>query len=540
MSATYSTYGGCLVPIARASIENPSFSLTDPALWDALGVPESSSGIRVSADTALTHSPWWRGVNLISGVVGKIPAYIYKRVANGKERAPEHPAYNLLRWKANPYQNAMVFKQQLTAHLLSYGNAYALPEYDGGELRHLWPLDPTMTYPMRDTETGRIWYVVEGESGPAARIDPGMILHLKGLGFDGLVGYNVVDYARDSIGLGLGQRKYCEVLYANGAQPRIVLEAPAAVTDKQIERVAKAWNGLHEGVDNFHRTAVLANGLKAHPLAFSNVDAQMVESRSIDIREMANWLGLPPHKLGDTTRTAFASLEQENQFCLDECYDYWFNVWEYELRDKLLSDDEKDNDTHVVEFMRQALVRADLKSRTESNSKATGGRAWKTPDEVRAEENYNTLGGDAAELVDPTNNFGGSDLPQEGPPEEGPPAGGDSEDDVATSARAVLADAERRALKRIGVHAVKAARDTRAFNDWTNALTTDHGPALRGILGPPAALAAAVKLIPDAGVHVNALMTRAQTELLELAGTVTNGAGLLAVIGKWAKDNGGE
>jgi hypothetical protein len=126
---------------------------------------------------------------------------------------------------------------------------------------------------------------------------------------------------------------------------------------------------------------------------------------NFSLRDVANWLGVPPHKLGDNTRTAYNSLEAENQAFLDDSLDYWLVNWEHECREKLLSDRQKQRDTHFIEFERKALVQADLKTRAEYYKTATGGRPWMSPDEVREKENMNLALGEQSEIKDPANNF---------------------------------------------------------------------------------------------------------------------------------------
>jgi HK97 family phage portal protein len=150
--------------------------------------------------------------------------------------------------------------------------------------------------------------------------------------------------------------------------------------------------------------------LKASRLAFSAEDQQLIETRQFTVRDVANFIGVPPHKLGDTGRTAYASLEQENQSYLDDALDYWLCVWEAQCWDKLLTEEEKAADSHVVEFLRLALMRADMATRANYYRTALGGRGWMTPNEVRGRENLNPSdSADADEILTPLNMGQGGD-----------------------------------------------------------------------------------------------------------------------------------
>lgn len=381
----------------RRSIEHPSTPLSamDDEIWDAMtGGEKADSGVKVNHKTALTYSAFWRGVNLISTDVAKTPLLVYSELTPGDKRKDKtHPAYRLLRRRANRYMKAFDLKKTIVAHALARGNGYAYIFRRGADPAELLLLDPAVTYPVR--ENGVLWYVtavnlVDGKSGAAytdqRKLRPEDVLHVKGLGYDGLVGYDVITFAKQSLGLGLALRKYGSIFFKNGASINVVLEHPGQLEEEAAERLRKSWASMHEGLDNAHRTAILEEGMKAHALTVDARKAQLMEMREFEIREIANFLGVPPHKLGDTTRTAFASLEQENQAYLDEALDGWFCQIEEECTDKLLSTDQKESETHYCEFLREALKRVDYKTQVEGMVMELN-NGLLSPDEGRAARN---------------------------------------------------------------------------------------------------------------------------------------------------------
>lgn len=392
---------GLLTKLFAATPENPKFSLQDPDAWDALfsGL-ESTSGIRINREKALTYSPWWRGINLLSADVGKLPLHVFRRVGAGKEKAIDHASYFLLRRKPNEFQTAFQFRRQLTAHALSTGNGYGYVFRNGdGTAREILPLSPDVTFPVR--EDGRLLYLTEVDE-QQRKLFPEDVVHVRGLGFDGLTGYSAIEKAKESLGLGLGARKHATVYFKNAARPAVVIETPNRVDEKTITNLRTSWEQLYTGLDNAHRTAVLQQGMQAKPLSFSAKDSQFLETRQFELREVANWIGVPSHKVGDTTRTSFASLEQENRSYLSESLDVWLVTWEEECWDKLLSEEEKREDTHFVEFLRQASIQTDTKTEAEVFRIALGGQPYMTVNEVRSKLNMNPVdGGD--DLQQPLN-----------------------------------------------------------------------------------------------------------------------------------------
>lgn len=374
-------------PGETRSMENPNIPLYDPANWisEAFGATESAAGVSISAETALRYAPWWRGINLLSSDVGKLPLFVYRRVGAGKERDPSHQAFRLLRYTANnELMSAFVFKQTLTSHALSHGNGYAWILRSGdARPQELIVLDPFNVMPLR--ENGRLWYAVR-VGFEWRRVNPTEIFHLKGLSPDGMVGYSVYRKAKESLGEGMAAQEYGQRFFSNGARPSVVIEVPQGMSDDAQQNFLRQWERMHTGLAASHRTAILTHGAKANAFSVNARDSQLHEIRKFNLVDIANWIGVPVHKVGGEGRTAYSSLEQENQAYLDESLDPWLVRWEDECREKLLTEEQKDRDTHTVEFLRQALVRADIVARYTAHNIAVRG-GWENRDEVRSSEN---------------------------------------------------------------------------------------------------------------------------------------------------------
>lgn len=495
----------------RATPENPTFDLNSPDAWDALGATPTDSGVAVNARTALSDSPWFRGVELVSTTCAKVPLHVYRRDGQGKVRDPGHPAYQLMRWHPNQEMTAFVFWQTLWGHVITEGNGYAFVKRDGaGQPIELVALDPGRVYPVR--LNGQLWYSVEGDRAQTRRYYPDQILHLKGWGFDGLLGYSVLEKAREELGMGLAARKHGTKVFRNGAFTGLILEHPEVMDKEAQRRFLSTFEKRHAGGDNAYRTAVIEEGMKvSQARPFSAREAQLLELRGLHIREIANFIGCPPHKLGDNTRQAYASMEQENQSFLDDCIDGKLVMAEQECRSKLLTEEQKRQDSHVVEYHRPALVRADLKSRYEAHKSALAGVPFRTINEVRADENLNPLP-EGDKLVIPISvkdPAAESMMPVESDPESGaPPASGDGGDasdgsdgtalDAARSAitsatvaaRTALAATEQRMLRRLGVGAKRAAKDPVGFGAWLDGVRAEERPTILEALDAPARVVA--------------------------------------------------
>lgn len=524
----------------RASIENPRIDLNNPDDWEAFGMTRSTSGVSVTRDSALTYNPVWRGVNLLAGDVAKLPLFIYRRTGQGKERAAEHPGYQLLRYKPSTEVIAFHFKKTLMVHALLSKGGFAYIVRDGAARPlDLILLNPDVTCPIR--EGGRLLYDTEIKLGEnrfeKKKLLPENVLHIKGLSLDGVQAVELVRKARNSFGLGMAAEDYSGRFYRNNATPNIAIQYPGKMNPEAARKFLAKWNAKHEGLDNSHRAALLQEGMTLVQYAIKARDAQLNETRLFEIIAVANWLGMPPHKLGHPGYTSYASQEQANQQYLDECLDQWLVLFEEECRDKLLTEDEKANDTHVVEFLREALVRADLATRAAYYRTATGGRPWMVPDEVRGRENMNLLGGDAAEYKDPLNmGQGGADnqeKPKGAPPKKKtpPPDTGDDTADEGDQAetdaelldaeRALLVDATARMIRRLGTHARRAAGRPEQFLGWLNSFADEHRQIVAAAYAPALALLRAHGHpvdTPDAAAAE--LLAHVRQSLLEVSGRV--------------------
>jgi hypothetical protein len=332
------------------------------------------------------------------------------------------------------------------------------------------------------------------------------VLHVKGFSFDGLCGYNVVDKAREALGEGVASQRSSSSYFKNGARPSVVLEAPVQIPDEQKNLLRSSWERLHTGPDNMHKTAILDRGLKANVLSFNARDMQLIQGREFNLLEIANYFGLPPHKLGSTARTSYGSLEQENQACLDEAFDPWLRTWEEECWDKLLTEEEKDSDEWEVEFDRQELVKADSATQAVLYRAALGGAPWMTRNEVRGRMHLPPKdGGD--ELLDPKNMGQGGFANEPTNPADSPtkpPAG---------ELRPLIEDAGRRMVRRIGHAAKRAAKKPADFLVWLDGLEHDH---LQAVIGAYWTVSAAAMF--DAEAAAQSLLARVREGLLEAAG----------------------
>lgn len=528
-----------LVELFAATPENPRFSLNDPSAWDALGAEPASSGMRVNLKTALTLPAVWRAANLLSSGPAKLPLFVYRRAGEGKDRDPSHPAYSLLRYTPNESMGAFVWKRAMQAQAVIKGNAYSYITRNGaGEPIELLPLDQETTYPVR--ANGVLSYVTTirfpDGSQEMRRMAPEDVFHIKGFGFDGIMGLDLLTYARECLGLGLALQKYGSIFFKNSSRPNVVLLHPAKLTPEAADKLRERWERLSGGLENAHRTAVLDQGLTVKELTLNARESQLVEQKKLTLVDVANIWGVPVHKIGGEGRTAYASLEQENQSYLDDGLDPWLVQWEEEAREKLLTEEQKDKDTHIVEFCREALVRADLTARANYYRTALGGRGWMAPNEVRTRENLNESDEPDADLMLTPLNMGPGGAANEPAPATAPPAkksaapppdesgdgpntdGNDPESrQLAPPQRSMLEEMAGRMIRRVGARARRASTEPKKFLAWLDGMEAEFAPVVRGAV----TLAMGAADLPDGSAAADSMLAKIRADLLEVSGQCT-------------------
>ena len=353
----------------------------------------STSGNRVTEHSAMQMTAVYACVRILSEAIAGLPVHLYKYTeTGGKEKAVKHPLYFLLHDEPNPEMTSFVFRETLMTHLLLWGNAYAQIIRNGkGEVVGLYPLMPNRMTVDRD-DKGQIYYQYQVSDSDAPTMKDGTVnlkkedvLHIPGLGFDGLVGYSPIAMAKNAIGLSIATEEYGAKFFANGATPGGILEYPGTVKDP--DRVRDSWNKGFSG-RNSHKVAILEEGMKYTPISISPNEAQFLETRKFQIDEIARIFRVPPHMVGDLEKSSFSNIEQQSLEFVKYTLEPWLMRWEQSINRALLSANEKS--TYFVKFNVDGLLRGDYQSRM--NGYATARQnGWMSANDIRELENLDLI-----------------------------------------------------------------------------------------------------------------------------------------------------
>ena len=430
----------------RTSLENPSTPLSYPAEWllDIFNGGRTDSGIRVSEMTALQVVTVYACVDLISGAVAALPLQVFERIYDeesgriSKRLAVEQDVYELLEDEPNAEMSSFDLRKTLQAHALLWGNAFAEIQRDGGNRPvAIWPRNPARTRPYRLANNKLVFKTTEGvdehtdimssvpNPGPERTIQAEDMVHLRGLALDGRLGQDVIQLARQAIGLSLAMEKFGAKFFGNGAIPGLVLEHPGVLKPQAKENLKRSVQEALGG-ENIHRPFVLEEGIKVQPIGTDPEKAQMMQARDSNVIEIARLFHVPPHMVGVVQTTTRATAEQIGTEFVNYTLSPWLASWQQELRRKLLPRPVLGRNAgrqFVVLFDTHSLTFPDGDARRNfyASAKQWG---WMSSNDIRAMEHMNPVDDPAADAYwMPVNMV---EMGKPAPTPANPDAGGDN------------------------------------------------------------------------------------------------------------------
>ena len=322
----------------------------------------SWANIDVDRHSAIGVTAVWACVRLISETLASLPLKLYRKVGNGKEPAVEHPLYRVLHDAPNGEQTSFLWREQTQAHVLLQGNTYSqIVRGNGLYADSLQPLDPErMKVDRRD---GKLFYEYHTKDRTVV-LPRSDVLHIPGLGWDGVSGYPVIVVHAQAIGSSIAGDRYAAEFFGNSASPDGFITMKGNLKDKKAqERMQTSWEAAHSAWGKKHRTAILEDGAEWKPISIPPEQAQFIETRRYHRSEVASIFRVPPHLIGDVERSTSwgTGIEQQTIGFVVYTMMPWLVRWEQSLNRQLLLEDERD--TYFFKFELKGLLRGDLAAR---------------------------------------------------------------------------------------------------------------------------------------------------------------------------------
>ena len=346
----------------------------------------SISGKSVTARSAIQLSTVYACVRVIAETVASLPLNVFEATDKGGVKALEHPLQRLLHDEPNPEMTSFIWRETMLSHLLLCGNSYCQILRTGRNgIVGLYPLLPDHMAVDRDTK-GKLTYTYTTSEGRMEQLNPEDVLHIPGLGFDGVMGYSPIALEKAAIGLGIAAEEYGSKFFQNGARPSGILTHPNTVKDPAALRAS--WNAAYGGSGNASRVAVLEEGMTFVPLSMPNNEAQFLETRKFQVTEICRIFRVPPHMIGDLERATFSNIESQNISFAVHTIRPWLVRIEQAINKTLIPENEKGR--YYAQFNIDGLMRGDYKSRMEGYAIARQ-NGWMSANDIRALENLNPI-----------------------------------------------------------------------------------------------------------------------------------------------------
>ena len=354
----------------------------------------SSAGKNVNEFTAMQTTAVYACVRILAESIASLPLHLYEYDGQGQKKAPEHPLYFLLHDSPNPEMTSFIFRETAMIHLLLFGNSFSQILRDGmGRVIGLYPLLPNHMSVDRD-ENGEIVYTYTPINDSSPKIKSGRqiklrrqdVLHIPGLGFDGLVGYSPIAMAKNAVGMTLACEDYGSAFFANGARPGGVLKHPGVLKDPS--KLRDSWQAVYGGTANTGKVVVLEEGVEYQPITIPQEEAQFLETRKFQIDEIARLFRVPPHMIGDLEKSSFNNIEQQSLEYVKYTLNPWVVRWEQSLQKALINPAERGK--YFIKFNVDGLLRGDYQSRMAGY--AVGRQnGWLSSNDIREMENMNPI-----------------------------------------------------------------------------------------------------------------------------------------------------
>jgi len=506
----------------RGLFTNSTFRNPADWFWKSTMIgSRSDSGIVVNSDKAMTLAWVWQAVNTISNDIARLPVLLYdKRDPDDRIRAKTHPGYALLKRAPNPYMSPKTLLSVLMKNALLSGNGVAWIQRDGrGAPIGLYPLPPeNVTLEVVNNEPIYVVQFPYQEKSEKVALNFRDVIHIKNLTNNGYWGYDTISYARNSIGLGLATEQHGNRFFKNNARPSVVLETDGTIDKERADNLLASWNEMHAGSNNAYKTALLAGGMKAKVMSINNDNAQWLDSRKFQRQEVASWFNIPPHKLGDSSKTSFSSLEAENRSYADMTLMNWVVEIEQQLDNKLLTARQRQRDQYNFEFLTAGLLRADLITRYQSYQIGISSE-FLSPNEVRKLENMPSRdGGDTYQNP----NTKSSNVEVEEEVEDEVVEEVEEDNGLENALRKLVDDRVARMMRIENNKVIRASQKDENFVNWMDNFYKDLKTTFIESLNP------CVDTIRAAGFHADELdesvgkyLEESCERLLEVAGTAT-------------------
>ena len=461
--------------------------------------------------------------------IAQLGIHLFRRVSDTeRERVTDHP---VIRTLSHPGIDVTryEFVDALVQDLAIYDNAYLLKvaRTDGGV--GLVRLPPLKVEVLADSWLQPDGYRLTGNRG---HVDypADAVIHFRGYNpTDPRVGSSPLESLRRILAEEAGAAEYREQLWRSGARVSSAIYRPAAAppwSDKARDRFITEWRDLYTGQGvQAGGSPLLEDGMTLEKLGFSAEQAQYIEARKLTREEVTAAYHIPLPMVGLLEHATFSNIQEQHKQLYQDTLGPWLQMLTQRLELRLFPDFAGTDDLYL-EFNLAEKLRGSFEEQAAQLQTAVGA-PWLLRSEARARMNLPFIDG-TDELVTPLNVLIGDQAsPTDSAPPPPVPTGASARHGLATKARVVATDGQRKSyeavltrhferqrkavLSKLGAKAATAVDLDTIFDRarWDRELAADLFGVNRAL-----ALATARQVLVDAGVDPSAVSDEGMGEWL--------------------------
>ncbi|RHJ76230.1 phage portal protein [Parabacteroides sp. AM08-6] len=341
-------------------------------------------GSEIPLSTAMKFTAVFAAMRLRAECVASLPKTLTERIEGGKIEALNHPVYKLIKYRPNSYMNVFSYWEYINSCLDGWGNAYVLIKRNSSAVPvELLPIHPSYVYVT--LSNGKKWFRISGSKWYDGVYSDDDMLHFFSLSIDGIKGVNPISYNSAAIKSGISATSFGNEFFEKGGNIKAVLENDKAMGVADFKLFQEKFNGNAN-----HETALLDGGWKYKPVGVAPEAAQMLQTRTFALQDIARIFNVPPHLLAELSRATFSNIEHQDIQFIKYSIRATLKRYEVELENKLLFD--KELGRFEFKFNIDGFLRGDMKTRSAfyHNAILDG---WLNRNEVREMENRNSVDG---------------------------------------------------------------------------------------------------------------------------------------------------
>ncbi|MDH0362802.1 phage portal protein [Comamonas aquatica] len=382
-----------LLQAATWALKSADISLTNPMLARILGVGPTWAKVNVTETTQLQITTAWSAVRLIAEAVGTLPLHLYRSTSKGRERAKDDPRYELVRWQPCDYLTAPEWKESMVVSLATMGQAYnPVTRFEStGRVISIQPVHKSRVTP-EVRQDGSIVYHLTDRHGRERILTRRDVLPVRGFGGVGdLEGFAPHRMHSNSLALSVAMEKYAAEFFGSGGRPQGILKTKAEFGEKSRDQIRSGFAKYLQESRDKGELPVLDGETDYQAISTPNNEAQFIESRKLQIAEVARIYRVPLHMLMETEKASYNNTEQANKHFLDYTLLAYLTRIEAALNSCLLEPSERAAGMYF-EFDVNNLLRGDSQQRSSYYMQMRQAGAI-TQNEIRTRENLPLVDG---------------------------------------------------------------------------------------------------------------------------------------------------